>query len=98
MFQGESPADSSANGVSEESQLEAESAALPGVQIASVVPPLRLEVGMAEVVARELVVVAGTGGVEAQCGRRRKHHDAKSPFHSSWTTSIGFNRAATRAG
>ena len=43
--------------LTEEDQFEAVAVTVPGMDVARVIPPLRAEVGMLEVVARELVAV-----------------------------------------
>src|ERR1700689_2527862 len=53
----------------EESQFESETPAFGGFEIAGVIPPLGLKIGMVEVVAGELIVVAGEGDpIGGGCG------------------------------
>src|ERR1044072_8740033 len=65
-----------ARALAEENQLEAEPIALNGPHVAGVVPPLGLEIGMFEMIARKLVAITGQrftiGGVRGRQQTRQK--------------------------
>ena len=79
--------------LAEEGQLEAEAPAFSRVQIAGVVPPLGLKIGMIEVIARKFVVIAGKREPSP-----RSAISATREVYSSWITSMGTSRVAIRAG
>ncbi len=68
-----------ADSLAEEGQLETEAAAVGGLEIAGVIPPLGGEVGMIEIVVRKGVVVAGQSEAVGRLGdkERRQPRSAK---------------------
>src|SRR5690349_4317373 len=59
---GRSGSSATPQSLAKESQLETEPAPILAFQIPCVIPPLRLKIRMAEIIARELVPVAGYRG------------------------------------
>ena len=87
------------DGDPEERQFEAETAACLVLQVARVVPPFGAELGMLEMIARELEAVARLGRLEgAQPQGRGQRQDGPAARHSSCSPSLGSQDAAARAG
>ena len=87
------------NALPEEGQLKAEPVPIRCLHIPGVVPPLRLIVLMIEVVSRKLERVTRLRDVVIlRRGARQRREAAVQATYSSCTTSMGFNRTASRAG
>ena len=84
----------------EEGQFKPEPTAPSIVEVARVVPPFDLELGMLEMVSRKLELVAGQRqleGVRTQRCRQERGDDPPN-LHSSCNTPTGSKAAAIRAG
>ena len=66
--------------LAEKRQLEAEAMAVGGLEIAGVIPPLGLEIGMIEMIAREIDSDSRAGPLgiaAARCAQRQKQQRAR---------------------
>src|ERR1700682_1704858 len=89
--------------VPEKREFEAEAMAICGFQVASVIPPLRLKLGMAEMVTRKYVAIPWKSrsvlrGERLQKQKSNEQAGNATQHYSSWTTSRGFKPTATFAG
>src|SRR5260370_8965939 len=89
--------------VPEKREFEAEAMAICGFQVAGVIPPLGLKLGMAEMVTRKYVAIPWKSlsvlrGERLQKQKSNEQAGSATQHHSSWTTPRGFKRTPALAG